>query len=433
MGASKTKTVGGTPVGQVAQGYSSYLGNALNSQNGYAQTMQSLLSGNGAGTPQTLNFLDSLKGYQAPMVSQQPQLDIGSLLSQFAAPNAGQVNTNISLPNFNPAQAPGQINLSGVPTNTNVVQNYQNQGFSGLNMNDPNVQAIQQASQNALNNSVADLRERFTQTGGASTGTPAAYGEALLRAQAAPQLTNALANYAAQNTGLNLQNNALNLQGLQANNSANLQQAGLNTDSLLQALGLGVSQRGQDLSNIANNNQLAVQSQGQNLSALLNSMGLGVQQRGQDLSNLQSTNALNANQQQTGLSGLLQMMGLNQNAALANQSAGLQGQGLNLQLGSLLNSLAGLQQNGQLNALNNLGQGYSQNYQLSTPQAQTVQTPSGFSQVMSGLGSVAGMVAPFVMGGVNPFSFLGGSGGGASLPTFDMSRFVSATPNYATP
>jgi hypothetical protein len=408
---SKTKTVGGSPVSGIGQDFNQFLqqglstgnfgANANAQNNGVGGAINSLLSGQ-IGDPSTLQgFFQGLQGNGG--VGNLPNVSGNFNAPQFQGldfSQLGQVQGNV--PQLN--QNVGGANLPGI--NFNPAQ-FQNVGFgntlggaAGLDPNGSFSQALQQIANQQLNQGVADVRERYT----GQSGTPAGFAEAALRAQMAPQLTAALGNANAQERGLNLQQLGLNQNALGQLNSLNLQQGLAGNQFNQQNSQLGLQAQGLNTGNILQNQQLQ------------NSGMLGLN------SNLLQGAGLNQSAQQSNVQNqLAQMQQMLQQNQFGNQfgqqnaqfgaNFGQQGQQMNaqnqMQNQSLMNQFGlgqanvGLQNQQQqlqaiLGALGPLFGGLQQATGLSTPQAQTVQQPSTFSQITGGIANVAGAIAPFL-------------------------------------
>lgn len=540
---SKTKTVGGSPVGGIGQDFNSFLQGGLTSGNfganataqtqGFGGAINSLLGGQ-IGDPSTLQgFLQGLQGnggvgnlpnvngnFNSPgfqgldfsrlgqigtqgpslgMGQQNAGLNLGMGQYQQGGGNAGLDLSGLNLPQLN-QQVGGAGNLPGVQFNPSQFQNTRLQGAlggaAGLDPNGSFSQALQSIQQNQLNSAVADTRERFT----GQSGTPAGFAEAALRAQMAPQLTAALGQANQQERGLNLQQLGMNQdtvnqmnqlkmqQGLagnqfnQQNSQLGLNAQGINTGNILQnqalqnqgALGLnsqflqgaGMQQQQQlglnsnllqqlGLGNDAMNqfNQLQQNQQMGLNSNLLQQMGLGNQAQDQfNQSNLQQFGQQQQGQQmnvQNMLAQMQQMLGQSQNQNMFNQSNAQFGANLGQQ-GDQMNAQNMLNNQGQMNqfglgqanvgmqnqqqqlqailgALGPLFGGMQQATGLATPQAQTVQKPSMFSQITSGLGSLAGLATPFLGGGLG--NLFGGGAMPANLNPQTLQGLIGNTPS----
>jgi len=405
LGAPKTKTVGGGPTTQLGKDYTSFLDHNVNT---YGDAISNLL--NGSGTADYNSYIAQLKNQGVGIPNVAGVSSAGANL-----PNLnGIINTNFSAPQntFNPMS---MFQTYSAPQMNTLPASFTPNAAPVTDFSNPNVAAIQQMSQNALNQGVNDLRERFTQQGGgASNGTGSQYAEAIYRANALPQLTNALSQFSQTESGLGLQNAALNANA-------------------------GLTQRGQDLGTLSNN-----------LNALLSTQGLNANQAGQfanllsgqgyqNANLLANTQGLNAGQQNS-LASLLMNQGqlgqqnnqfnaqLAQQANLANQSAFGQGIQNQMNLGNMMLGGSQLSQQGILQALQQLASGMGQSTALSTPQAQTVQSPSTFGQVMGGLTSMAGLAGSLM--GIPSFANLFGGGG---VPQLAPLPGISLTPNYAQP
>lgn len=463
---SSTKTVGGSPVAGLGQDFNKFLqgglssgnygSNAVNQTTGFGGAINSLLGGQ-IGDPSTLQgFLQGLQGNGG--VGNLPNVNSNYSASPFQGldfSQLGQVGTQ--LPNFQGAQLNqqgigGAQGLPGINFNPAQFQNTRLQGSlggaAGLDPNGSFSQALQQIANTGLNSAVANTRERFT----GQSGTPAGFAEAALRAQLQPQLISQLSQANTQERGLNLQQLGMNQdtvnqmnqlrmqQGLagnqfnQANSQLGLNAQGINTQNLLQNQGL------QNQGLLGLNDQLLNQSNQANQFGL---QGLGLQQQGQQM-NVQNM-----------LAQMQQMLGQNQNQNLFNQqnsqfgaNFGQQGQQMNA--GNMLNNQGqmnqfglgqanvGLQNQQQqlqaiLGALGPLFGGMQQASGLATPQAQTVQKPSAFSQAISGISSLAGAAAPFMgLGGLGALGGLFGGGAGNLNPQ-TLQGLIGSTPQQQMP
>lgn len=409
MGGSKTKTVGGKPSAPLAQDFTSFLGNSLGQTGNFQNTLNSLLSGTGqTGYNDYLNSIQNNIGNTAQVNAQQinPQssnVDYSALLNQQFGVN--QPNLSSILQPTNIQQQP-QIDFSALANITgnqaNLQQAPQNFAAPTADFNNPMVQALSQYANQNLNDNVNAIRERFTSGGGTGMGTPAAFAEALTRSRGTTDLTNALAQFAQNQQGIQLQNNALNSQNALTARGQDLQnylgQQGINLSALQSLQGNQLAQRGQDLS--AQLQAAGIDaSTAQALASGLLQQG-SQQLQGQQLQGQQSQALaqLLGQQGQFNASANNNAQQLNQNANLvaqqSNQNAGLQGQTNQLNLAQLFGQSAGMTQQGQLNALQQLFNSFNQANALGTPQAQTVQKPSGFQNFVSGVSGITGAIAP---------------------------------------
>jgi hypothetical protein len=447
---SSTKTVGGSPTSGLGQDFNKFLQGGLSSgnfgSNAAAQTqgmggaINSLLGGQ-IGDPSTLQgFLQGLQGnggvgnlpnvngnFNSPQFQGLDFSSLGQVGTQ--GPNIGMGGQNAGL---NTQGIGGAQNLPGINFNPSQFQNTQMQGTlgsaAGLDPNGSFSQALQQIAQQGLDKGVADTRERFT----GQSGTPAGFAEAALRAQLQPQLISQLSQANQQERGLNLQQLGQNQNALGQLNSQNLQQGLAANQFNQQNSQLGLNAQGINTQNILQNQGLQNQG-GLGLNAnLLSQLGLGNDATNAfNQSNLQSFGQQQQGQQmntQNLLQQMQQMLGQSQNQNIFNQgnsqfgaSLGQQGQQLNAQnmLGNQQNmnqfglgqANVGMQNQQQqlqaiLGALGPLFSGLQQGTGMATPQAQTVQNPSMFSQIVGGLTSLGGMAAPFMTGGLS--SLFGG-------------------------
>ncbi len=476
MGKNKVKTVGGGAAKPVADQYSQFLGSGMNagqfgnpasSTQGFAGGINTLLHGapgdplSQQGLYQSINNLGQLSN--GGNIPQQQGMMPTSNYNQMGAKNIGSPGSQGYDPglaaklmsNQNPQQVglPQQVGSSfGGPSaaymmnqfgqQANLGQGIPNMGLAtqGMDPNNQMVQAMQQQMGQQQGRDIADLRSRFSAGGGMSMGTPAAVAEGLYRANAAPNIAAMMGNM-------------------------NMQQQGLNTQSFGAMANAGLGQRGQDLTNFTQNRGLDINQVGQwgNLMNQNNALN----QQGQIANNQFSQNAQMANQN-AGLQGQ-QMYNNNLQALMGNQAQnrGMDIQSMlgtgNLGLQTLLgtwgaNNQAGQQniqnqlqnqgqqanaaaQQGQL-ALGNQGQDmqsmmgiiqqlmgqYGQTQALGTPQAGLVQQPSGFNQFLQGVNGVVNTVGN-IKNAISPF------GSSGQQPNAQMSGGggMGANPNFQMP
>lgn len=318
---------------------------------------------------------------------------LNTLMQQLQGPSVNNYNPSqqaLGIPGLSAAlqnslgntlgnQAPGQVNA----VNANVAQASLPSQQQYNPQSDPYFQAVQQSLLNQQNLDQKNLQAQFGASGGSGgMGSGAAFAQAQLMAQQAPEMQAALGNYLQ-----NQQSNFLNQQGLQQQgllqnaqmaNAANLQNSQLGTQAnfqnaanQLQAGGLN----NQNLSSVGN--LLAT------LSGQAGNQNLGQQQLGsQNFFNAAGQNSQNAN-------NILQ----NQLGFQTNQN------GANNNLNNILASL------GQFNAgqTNNQNQTYSQMLQTANQnqinnQFQGVQN---LAQLMGqfGLSGIPGGSANVSLGG----------------------------------
>lgn len=446
MGGS-TKTVGGGAASGVANDFSMYLGEALKSGDfgGNVRTGEYI----GPQMPGSFNakaLSKYLQGRQNPNNYAQEAISqttgISGVLNNMLQGKAGdpknlqQFQTQFDNYNFTPQQVQGQQIQWNPGQQLNLMQGF---GQRGFDMNSALQQIMQQNSQqgqvpqNVLNTlaaqdragpytntpgaqaaaalierenarQVADLRARFgAQGGGAAAGTGAQYAEALMRAEASPRAALAVNQINQQEQALDLQNRGLNIQGAMGAGDLLLRNLGLNSNNMLQAAQIG---GGYDL-----------QSRGLDLQQL------GLQANYDTTRAAQSLQAGNADAQ------------LAQNAALANQGAGLQNR--QLQQGYALNQQQmlqgdqqfyanlGAQQQGQV--LQMISQMLMQTQGLGTPQAQTVYQPGAFEQALGVASGIAGAI-----GGIRSGAGMMGGGQAQASPMFAPvnTNFQAPTMNW---
>lgn len=467
---SSTKTVGGAPTTGIGKDFNSFLqgglntgnfgGNAVAQTQGFGGAINSLLGGQ-IGDPKTLQgFLQGLQGnggvgnlpnvsgnFNAPQFQGLDFSQLGQVGTQGPNIGMGQQFAGLNMQGIG-----GAGNLPGVQFDPAQFQNTRLQGAlggaAGLDPNGSFSNALQQIAGQQLNSAVANTRERFT----GQSGTPAGFAEAALRAQLQPQLISQLSQANQQERGLNLQQLGMNQDTVNQMNQLRLQQGLAGNQFNQQNSQLGLNAQGINTQNILQNQALSNQG-GLGLNAnLLQQLGLGNDATNAfNQSNLQAFGQQQQGQQmnvQNMLAQMQQMLGQSQNQNIFNQgnsqfganfgqqaqqmNAGnqLQNQGLMNQFG-LGQAGVGLQNQGQqlqaiLGALGPLFGGLQQATGLATPQAQTVQKPSLFSQITSGLGSLAG-------GAANIFSMMGGMpnfGGGmpSNLNPQTLQGLIGSTP-----
>jgi hypothetical protein len=258
------------------------------------------------------------------------------------------------------------------------------------------------------------------------------------------------------NTGNILQNQALQNQGMLGLNSNVLQQMGLSNDAINQLNQLNLSQaQGQNQFGLQGAGLQQQQQLGLNQN-LLSQLGLSNDALNAfNQSNLAS-GQLNQNAQtqnvQNQLAQMQQMLQQNQfGNTFGQQNAqfganfGQQSQQMNaqnmLQNQSLMNQFGlgqagiGIQNQGQqlqaiLGALGPLFGGLQQATGLATPQAQTVQKPSMFSQLTGGIGNLLGGIGSFAtgIGGLGSLGSLFGGGNQVAGPYQNAGQMVGASP-----
>ena len=338
MGSSSTKAVGGVPVTQTAQDYTSFLGNAINSSGSANQAIQTLLGGGSSQGSSINDFLKQLQNYQAPSV-QAPQSNLN--LTQGVG-TSGVTTPDISQP------------LSQL--NTNVVNPYANNVNTTTSSNiDPNLSAALSAILGTQQkNDLNTLHESFTQNGqGAGTGTAGAYAQAVYQAQAAPQIANAIGQLGLQSRQLN-QTDVGNALSQNAQNATSSLAAGSQSSNNLAII----------LSSLLSQGSLASQNQTANRGMDINQLSQALSQNQGNAANVLQAGQTNLSAAQSTQNNLLSVL----QGMLTNNQQSQSG------ANSVLQQIFG-----GLNGANALG----------TTQAQTVQTPSFLSQLVSGLSSMA--------------------------------------------
>lgn len=474
MGAPSTKTIGGGADTQTANQYQGMLQGQLGAGTAN-QAITNLMGGStdptkyrGQGMSSTLPGAPSFTSTKFNPLNQNVDL------TQF------NTNANAGVPNFSNLLGTGQQNLQPLQ---NFRANAQggfapDQGgggggnladLSGANRINYNVNTINQPNADVLssraqtlksildqqnNLNMANTRQYFSAGGMGSQGSGSMLAQAQQNAYGQNQLLQGLQGVTQQDIGNTLQfgqaNSQNQLASLGLQQGAALGVAGLQNTQQLGNYQIGnqaniANMQGQNNASLANMQAMLQAAQGQGqlgmsglntaLSGALGGGQLGLQgnqfnagnvyNQGMFSNNATQQNNMNSFNQNSALNQFMQQMfGQQSSNALQNQSLGNQ-----FGLGA---SGQGMQ--GNMAALSQLFGGFNQANQIGTPQAQTVQTPSAFSQFMSGVGQIAPYaLAPFtggaslagMFGGVNPF---GGSGGGGSANLMAVPNSMAAGP-----
>jgi hypothetical protein len=293
--------------------------------------------------------------------------------------------------------------------NLNIPKDFNLSQGMAANFDTPETKAIQQIIGRNMDKDVAAMRARFGSGGGTSYGTGAAFAEGNLRAEANPQIAQALSQVNRQEREMDLANRGMvgnMLLGQRAQDSQNLQAGGQ----------IGLGQRGQDMS-------ARMQGQGNQLGliGMMLQQQMGQNQYGMQQADMANQWGLNnaGMQNQFNLANSGQQMNADQfntNAQLQNQQMqnqfglGKAGIGLGMQ-GNQLQAQQGMY--GQLfNAMNGSNQ-------LGTAKRETLVSPSTGSQIFNGAMGLGGMAMGLASG--NPFAAMGGAqqmfggGGGGGL------------------
>lgn len=414
--------------------------------------------------------------YTAPQFS---GVDLSQLPTNFGVGQTGMAN----LSQFGPNAAQSNFNVMG-PVNsgfTNQLNSLMQQGGMAMGgnggfsaaANGPHVNMTPQMDYATAYNTlgqdplmernrqkaVADMRARFGAEGAGSMGTGAQFAESNLNAELAAQDASqrraqamqlmgqdlagnsALANVGLQNRGQDAQTAIANMQG-------GLQGTQNNTALMNQLLGAAGQARGQDIN--AQLQQLGLGAQQSQFNAgqqndwqsnLMNSIlqnqqmgnqfGVNAAQLNNQAMQNNNLNALNQNQF---------MNQFNQNNAQNTAQFGQAANALNSQnqqannalFQAMMNSGLNLNQMGNQNIQQMLAQmfgAYGQSNGLGTPQAQTIQQPSGWGQLGQAALGIGGTLLGGPLGGMIGSS-LGGMFGGGGGQTGGMLRpQIFATPN----
>lgn len=453
MGGGGTKTVGGGQATPTANAFNQFLlGGLQNGTFGAPSGPNNPASAwnTGHGLPPGYNAANGTPGSQS---SNQPGSFAGTInhfltggnpLSgtggavPFRETQFGQLGTNLDLSRFNSTGQGGV--LSGLPdfqslmsqgfggggaagagahTDTGPIadfmgtnkQNFNYQAGSLLNASSsPELQALQAQQNRQKSLDVANLRARFGASGGGSLGSGAQFAEGNYLAAANPAQALAQGELMRQQQTMDLSQQGLNAQTrlglLGAGSQDTLGRLGLTNQSQLGNRQISSNEAIATAGNMTSasiaNAQTGLQGRNALLQYMLGRGQLDLGARSQDAGNM--FNQFQANNQ--GIQGNNQNLFAN-NTGFNNYN--LQNQGLMNAWGM---GGAQLGQQGQLDMMRNLFGAFGQANQLGTPQAQTVQTPSMFSQIMSGLGSLGGLASGIgQMGGQNGFGWWGGSRG----------------------
>jgi len=453
VGSPKTSTVGGGSATPTANAYNSFLQSQLggngqpSGNNQVGSTISNLLSGTtpspgsgffnnsgmanlpnapsftGANTQNLNNNIDlSQYGSGNVLGGMTSMGQAGNMLAGSTAPLSGGLQSGA----FNVAAPNASMNMMGTAPST--------YGVGNVNMANPDVNSARANAisgiintQNKLN--MANTNARYSAGGMGSLGTGASMAGAQQSAIGNNQLLSGLQGVTQQDITNNLQYGQLNtgnqLQTQNMTGQDTLSRLGLQNSNLLgnaqigeQASAASAANRLSASSSLAGLNQSGINSM---LNYGVSQAGLGLQGAGMDATNAMNQGNFNNNATQTNNANsfnnsnalnsfMQQLFGQNSSNALTNQNMSNQ-TGLGLQSN---------QMQGMMGALQQLFGGLNQSNQIGNPQAQTVQTPSTFSQIMSGLSGVAGL-ATGMGGGQGIMSMFGGGGntpnGTIGMPT----------------
>lgn len=337
----------------------------------------------------------------------------------FVNPQLDRLNPNLDLSqyNFNMGQAglPGfsdamrmfsgmggsaraGTSATGVPDFMNTGNQNFNLGLPGVDMNDPQFAAAQQLLDRQNQVDLANMRARYSVGGGAGYSTGALRNEADLRNQmnasnvmTMGQLSNSLRDQNRQDAGTLLNQATAGSQDV-------LARLGLSSQSQLGNRGISSNESIANANNAMQGMGMQQQGFGQLLNYALGLGNLGLNAAGQNANNAYNQFGANNNAMQTNNQNQLGAAGM-QNTFNTNQF----GQQSQNAMG-----MAGMQNQNIQQILNQLFGAFGQTQGLGTPQAQTVQTPSPFSQIAGAAGALLPMFAP---GAFNPFAMLGGMAG----------------------
>lgn len=376
------------------------------------------------------NIAGQLGGFMGPNAATDAN-GIAQFMSQFGAGPG-----NIPKANFDASGSSGDFSFQ-----PNKLLNYDTQS--------PEFQALKQLNDRQTNKDIADMRARFSLEGN-SLGSGSSLAESQLRAEANPRNILAMGQ-------LGRQMQEMDLGQQQINNNARIGLGGLSVQDQLGRLGMNadISKFNAGLAGdmIGRQGDLAAQILRGNQSFNLGQLGERNRALMADGSNALTAAGLNndairfgnsdqlsqANSQNNfnlGLFGqnsdnVFRAAGMendfNQNMFSENNRTALNNQNMINQFmlgrGGIGLDLAGMGQQGQLGILSQLFGAMNGANQLGTPQAQTVQTPSGFSQALGfAKDFLPYAAAPFTGGASLGFAGRPGGGGGAGLNPFASGR-----------
>lgn len=411
-GSPQIQGIGGDARSPIAQGWQNSMMNFLN-DNRFANATNNLLSGRPTDPTNTNAFLarmqdltkqqSNLPGvrdtYNAPNFNNpnfRTDFNLGENIPQLG----DQVNIN-DLQNLimgnNAANLFGRIGQAQTP---DLMSGFGSQGNTGSNYMSPQSEALQAIADRRSQRDVADLRARFGVMGG-TTGSPAAFAESQYRAEAMPQIINALAQADQGQQAINLQNQL-------GNRNLDLSQLQNISNFISGNRSLDVTQRGQDISAGQNNlntlveslltgariNQTGALANQQSALAAGQMRNQALQGMNQDQLNLaQMLNNFNANNAQFGAT-------FGQNADTARLQAMLQDQAQRnnfmLGVGGLGRDMNQQALQGQLGMLNNLFDSFNRAYGIGTTQAENLvqpgrglQTLQALAGLLQGVGGIA--------------------------------------------
>lgn len=431
MGKPKTETVGGGSATGTADAFNQFLLQGLNSgafggqtgpngattgvaqaqgqTNGFGGAINNMLSGRPGDPTQYSQYFDLMKnggngGFGG--IGNAP----GFQSTEFGVHSASPNNYNAAFGEGGFGNQRLGVGAAGSAVDFNAANFarpgdvFGANGVGGLmqpNMNDPQFAALAQMQNQRTQLDAANLRARYTAGGGSSLGTGASMAESQYLAQANPANTMGMYQIGQQMQNMDMQNRGLNAQTMLGQRGQNIDMRNQDMNSMLSA---ATSTAGnQTNANIASAQNMT-QGNIAGMNARLQAMGMDSdsaframqQNNANQFGQNQAANQFNQGNYQFGVNAGLQNQGMQNQYALGQAGIGAQ--------------MAGLSSQAQQAAMQQLFGSYNNAQQIGTPQAQTVQTPSMFGQIMSGLGQVVGMGSN-IYGAMNGGGF-GNNGGG---------------------
>jgi hypothetical protein len=414
FGGMKATGGGGVGAQSANKGFENFLAQGINSGSFgtgmFGNAINSMLSGN-PGDPNSLAqyFNNAQQGTGGLMPG---QFQVGNTYSPaqfqgFTPQNPGVANGSFNAPSW--IDAASQASINPATLNSGFGTTAQLGSAGSADVLGEHSQAVQQILSRQLDRGVGDLRARYGASG-SGLGSNAQYAESNFRAEALPQIANALGNINQQERGLNLQQRGQDLQNFMGGRQADISQMG----AMLQNAGLLQNQ------NLAQNqfNQGNAQF----------GANLGLQAQGMNMDSIAQLNALMQNQNQFqnqfGMQNAQNQAQFEQTAGLANASNMLQNQQMQNQYGlgqaQIGLGLQGNQMQAQQFGIQQLMNALMQNQGLNTAQRQQVYQPGWVQQGLGAAGQIAGIAGQFM----NPFAGMAGNA---------MSAIGGFNPQASTP
>lgn len=437
-----TKTVGGGSATPTADAYNKFLQSQMKGGSGANTAISTMLGGGPSiDTSKGMANLPNSPSYAATTFNpMNNNLDLsqfngsnimGSIPTFGQASNmAGNATSMLNNGNFSASTGPASMDFMNTQPSQFGVSNV---NMPNADVNSARANAIKSVldRQNALN--LANTHARYAAGGMGSLGSGASLADAQSNAEGQNQLLAGLQGITQQDIG-----NTLNFG--QLNSSNMLQSQGMQSNDILSRLGL---QNQNMLGNRQISSNEAISSAGNALQAAMSSgqinssmlgnllnygtnlgqLGLGVNQLG--ATNMLNQGNFNNNATQTNNQNMFNenqgMNTFNTNMFGQNSSNALQNQNLGNQFGL---GAAGQQSQNMQAILSQIFGGLNGSNQIGNPQAQTVQTPSPFSQITNGISQLGPLIAAPFTGGASLAAYgmpgMGGGGGASGLSSIGM-------------